>query len=229
MTDSNDQNSILLNLPAEIRQMIYGLVLQKDGPIMLCGRQGRFRIHPDMDCELFHFPEEACNYNNHEIESKLSRAVRKIPAPDPTSEVLHTSLLEVCKQINDEATPLLYSRNMMVVSRNCLHDDPHWPEDFDNAHHLKRLTIWVKPELMGEPHLWLHASELIILAAGSISRVTVLFQADVYDMDGDKYKQALVDLRTYISWFHDNEQHSIDVGFYPSLRDAFQALSHSYR
>ncbi|CCF33078.1 hypothetical protein CH063_05339 [Colletotrichum higginsianum] len=90
----------LLDLPYELRLDIYELLLLATDPIIVSShrRQLRVKVEP---------PE-------HRI------AYQRAPRPRPrvvtlTSKKPHVDILQTCKQVNHEATPLLYRGNDFIV------------------------------------------------------------------------------------------------------------------
>ncbi|KAK6955165.1 hypothetical protein Daesc_002796 [Daldinia eschscholtzii] len=229
MSNFNPQTTSIFSLPTEIRRMIYRRVLKQDRPIILCTERKWYTVPQDMDRKLFSFTEEASMHKRDDIEDKLGTSIERPPTPDATEEpVRYTALLEVCRQINDEATPFLYSQNMIVINSPCEDGLTHWPLILREAPHLERLTIWVGPHTMNQFLFWAHGCD-IILAIPSLKRITVLFQEDICGMDEEQMEAAYHSVKDYLTWRPGLTPQTIDVGFYPSLRYAFNALSGSYK
>ncbi|KAI1799184.1 hypothetical protein F4811DRAFT_545190 [Daldinia bambusicola] len=229
MASSPPQFSLLLSLPTEIRLIIYEFVLRQDGPIMLCRENDRrYTVPHDVDHQLFSFSEEASRDGSNDITLKLhSLIIESSIPPTPVDGVRHTALLETCRQVNEEATPVLFSHNMIVVSTPCDGVFPHWPLNGFETPHFKRLTVWVSPSVVNDFMLWLHVNEVFDIAR-SIERVTILFQEDISGMREEILEDAYDSAGRYLRYGSGQSPHTVDIGFFPSLRHAFDNFSGSY-
>ncbi|KAK5715667.1 hypothetical protein LTR17_016736 [Elasticomyces elasticus] len=95
-----------LDLPPEIRNVIYGLALHHEKPLQLDGRPPK--------------PPKVVNYEYAKHITLLygDKRDRHPPPPAPTP-YLNASLLQVSRQVYDEAVPILYGANTFAFSALC--------------------------------------------------------------------------------------------------------------
>ncbi|KAI0837425.1 hypothetical protein F5Y06DRAFT_271664 [Hypoxylon sp. FL0890] len=221
--------SIFFKLPPEVRRMIYVFVLKKDNPIQICGWD-EAHINPDMDGRLLHISESNCQRGSGSLASTMHTAIAR---GTRTRQAHHTSLLTVCKGIHFEAIPVLFSANMLVVdfyfNIELLQD---WIVSIgDNVQYFKKLTLWVNIAMI--QHLALaRLLRMILVRAGSVRRVILLFQSELHEMDleimNDQDRNEPDSLASVLEWEPGETPRRIAIGFYPTLVHAFNDLKDQY-
>lgn len=109
-TETRDPASRFLDLPAELRNRIYSLLLEDENPLQL-GYEDKQRKHLTL------------------------KSSKKTPKAH-----LHPEILLTCHQINSEATPILYGNNTFSFNHGSTLDVPsilsHFPSSIKYIRHI---------------------------------------------------------------------------------------------
>ncbi|KAI2632150.1 hypothetical protein GGR54DRAFT_582380 [Hypoxylon sp. NC1633] len=229
-----EHGTVFSKLPIEIRLIIYSLVLKKDEPIVISG-PGNVNINPDMDGKLVCFTKEDCRRSPGVLKKEVMKALTIPPTPDEEQDKppRHTALLSVCKEINAETVPMLFAENMLLFDAYAA--DPYtWFGRLGNGvRHLRRLTVWLSnPMMIDLDWPWGRLYLSMQYHCTSVDRITLLFQSTAYNLDAetrDKLKRSRGNLLNVLGWVEGDSPWSVDVGFFPTLVHAFNALSDQYR
>ncbi|KAI1375974.1 hypothetical protein F4677DRAFT_419911 [Hypoxylon crocopeplum] len=232
-TSMEHDSSVFFKLPQEIRTAIYKLVLKKETPFILTGEDDVY-VNPAMDGKLVHFTEEDCRQSKDTsvLRRKVMEALTESPAPLQQQKPLrHVALLAVCSQINVEATPVLYTANILLFDVHS-HNPLVWLDRVgENARHMKRLTLWVGHSLVIDPRFAADLLRWPINPWIDIKRVTALIQSRGYDPDPSELQleEACGKLLRCLEWWaYEKNQRSVDIGFFRTLAHACSALSDQY-
>jgi len=111
MSNVTDQCSpSFLNLPAEMRNIIYTLLFAREGPILL------------RDAIVWWSPKpKRSNHAHRPIYHDASDLILSVDFLCNFDDAL--SLLRTCRQIHEEAAGILYGHNTFIVSRFSLEHD----------------------------------------------------------------------------------------------------------
>ena len=111
--------SLFLNLPREIRDMIYGLLLAPTGYIL---PRAHYPTGDDNDCGTWELVPAGRPVLEQNIPvTVLQHAVMDMVISDALAEIrirknpVPLSLLQVCKQVSEEAKEVLYKENIMII------------------------------------------------------------------------------------------------------------------
>ena len=161
---NNDRPSFL-TLPAEIRNMIYGLLFERDGPVMIHnvrgyyaqkpvepkgGSQSNINFDSDDDGEDEHGgPSE---YEQYQVS--LQAWLGMLEAEEEELRIFDHGLssafglLKSCRQIYHESAGVLYGHNTFTLSRvSTRHDlsDFYGSEDHEESYHqLRYAPKWLR-------------------------------------------------------------------------------------
>lgn len=167
----------LLDLPAEILDIIYGFVLAKERPILIDGYASNSAclIPHDMYGRTVTFSKSSSTANIARGYDRMKEVEEIVPGEDPMRLIgTHTALLRVCKAINQQATVLLLRNNDIVVTdQNFQHASRIL---FLNANSVNRLTIWVEPKMRPRIILYLHLFK-------TMRKLRILFQSPTRSLD----------------------------------------------
>ncbi|KAK5699345.1 hypothetical protein LTR17_023314 [Elasticomyces elasticus] len=94
-----------LDLPPEIRSVIYGLALRLEKPLQLNGRLGS----PPSVVNYVYSPHLYILYGKED-------EIEHVQPAHPTTPNLNVNLLQVSRQVYDEAVPILYGANTFAFS-----------------------------------------------------------------------------------------------------------------
>ncbi|KAI1471277.1 uncharacterized protein F4812DRAFT_413372 [Daldinia caldariorum] len=83
------------------------------------------------------------------------------------------------------------------------------------------------PRVANDFLLWLYVFE-VYEAVGSVERITVLFQEDICGMSEEFVEDVCEAAGRYLIYNEEHPRYTVDVGFFPSLRYAFDNFSGSY-
>lgn len=216
-----------LSLPTEIRLNVYKLVLKKHNPIQLStSRQFARQTALDGEGKIMQFNRYECqDPNTMALEARKLLAIPQIPQ--------HTALLSTCRQINAEATPVLVAVNMIVFETRSFAPlgDQRWIRTIMPIfRHLKRLTLWINtPAAPPVKQMAFYQRRAPLL-----NRMTILFQTDVW-IDLQRKANAKELTQFWLAFKQSPRKsntvdpNTVDVGYYPTVQHAFEAMSNDYR
>ncbi len=214
--------SPFFDLPLEIRQMIYKLLLVHDYGLAIAHdafkrtkpRRDSNRPCTCTDCGMF-FTNNA-NLARHiktSIHYVLARGrIKESELPDLPN--MNTQILRVCRLVHDEATPILYQSNSFCFSDPHIADAFRWGADTKYACSIQeiRLSCASTYEKQRYPSIWKDLSQNFPqLKRLSIRLITPWFSWQRHDIDS-KLEELARHFRG-LDWVHVQ-----DSGFVRSLK-----------
>ncbi|KAI1780907.1 hypothetical protein F4818DRAFT_20199 [Hypoxylon cercidicola] len=235
--DTEDQRPIFLKIPVELRIEIYKLVFKKHGPVHFPAALSPYlRRNQNSRGKMMQFGPSAVERGSDEMARETRQHLLTLPPLRPTA------LLSTCKQINAEATSVLYAVNMIVFLPKMYDFQPRMNQRQLNlttyvCRNLKRLTLWIRDstvELVRDPSQWRDRMDYFRTLCPHLNRVTIIFQSDAWRRLRGELQRGELDEEQWNGIWAALQQDpgkliKIDVGYYSTLQHAFNAMSEMYR
>ncbi|CAJ2514158.1 Uu.00g022770.m01.CDS01 [Anthostomella pinea] len=146
-----NNSSMLSRIPPELRNMIYSLVLRRDEPIMIRPWGSRCDIPARMKGKMMKLDATSLANDGDAIYQKFRQIDLRRETPRARG---HCALLRTCRAANEEASPILFRANRLVI------DDPFFGRDWalDQGPRrimlLREISLWIRASRYGHPD-WL--------------------------------------------------------------------------
>ncbi|XXG97286.1 Cytochrome c1 heme lyase [Hypoxylon texense] len=206
-------------LPPELRNMIYKFILQKDVPFYF-HRNGRL-LGVSGHGNMMRFDQSACVPGSNQM-ARMTRSLCRQPQPSN-----HTALLRTCKQVYKEASHVLFTANMVFI--NPVQTTEYLPL-YRSIVYSTRLILWIDDSalpLLKDLRRWQRHIDAYRIRAWCIHRLVVLFETNIW-----MEVQRLTEEQHAQFWaaFEGDPRklNTIDVGYYPTIIDAFKALKEAH-